>query len=209
MSNDRIPMVIGTAALSFALMACEGKSAPREEHAAGTTQAATGKAPAAAPAKASTQLTTGELNEGKGKVTFTIALPPEIHAVDEGTPNIINYRRGKKDFDGYNVAVGIDSGGKRALASTKAALLAEVERQKGPPKKGKLLDQGDVDGGGWYVAFSFEDGGKPCATVMSRIVKGDTVVMCRGDVEGRLGSTPAASAKVLIEACKSLVITSP
>jgi hypothetical protein len=33
--------------------------------------------------------------------------------------------------------------------------------------------------------------------------------MCRGDVEGRLGTTPAASAKVLIEACKSLVITSP
>jgi hypothetical protein len=207
-SNHRISMVIGTTALSLALIACEGKSTPGADHAAGTTQAATGKAPEAA--KPSTQLTKGELSVGKTKVAFTIALPPGIRAVDEGASHgIISYRKGKNEFDGYNMTLGIEEGGKRMLASTRAALLAEIERQKAPPKKGKLLDQGDLDGGGWYVAFSFEDGGKPCATVMSRIVKGDTVLMCRGDVEGRLGTTPAASAKILIEACKSLVVTSP
>lgn len=209
MSDDRIVIGILSVAISLSMMGCERKAPSGEQHADGTTQATTGKAHEPAPSKPSTSLTKGELSYGKLEVAYTIALPPGIKAVDDAAGRgMISYRKGRNDFDGYNVAIAVGRSKKGTLAAEKAAMLAELERQKAT-KKAKVLEQGDWDGGGWYLAATFEEGGKPRVTMMSRVVKGDTVLMCRGDGEGAVARAPAATAKVLIETCKSLVITSP
>ena len=209
MNGKRLGMGIFGMALLLAAGGCnrEAEAAPDAEDA----KPATDEAPKPAPAKAPIELTAGELSTGKTKLRFTIALPEGLREVKDGLGGggMVSYRKNEKGYDGYSITVGIDPrGNKETLKPMKAALLAELEEAK-KTKKAVVLSQGDWDNGGWYFSGSFEEAGKPYVTMMSRIVVGDTVLMCRGDGEGEVAKTPPATAKVLIEVCKSLKVTSP
>ena len=210
MNGKRPSMAIFGSALLLAAGGCN-----REAEAAPDTEAATpakDEAPPASPeAKAPIKLTAGELSAGKKKLRFTLALPEGLREVRDGLGGggMVSYRKNEKGYDGYSITVGIDPRGtKDMLKPMKAALLAELEEAK-KTKKAAVLSQGDWDNGGWYFSGSFEEAGKPYVTMMSRIVVGDAVLMCRGDGEGEVAKTPEATAKVLVEACKSVKVTSP
>ncbi|MEZ4444026.1 MAG: hypothetical protein R3B72_33445 [Polyangiaceae bacterium] len=159
-------------------------------------------APAAAPEaepKRETERVTGKVKGPKGEVGFAVDLPKGLIAVDE-SPGMAMYRRGKDDFEGYNFAIAVERD-KRPLELERARFEAAM---KDPRKKGKVLDSGTIDEGGWYVAASFEEGGKRNVTLMANVGSGEVVLMCRGDATGELTKDEEAAAKTLRETCASL-----
>jgi len=207
-SRDFTVGLVGMALLLSA-GACKEKNAKADPRVAGqtaTTENVENSAPAARP-EPEAKRTNGELTHGKTKLRFSVALPPGLVEVHDGSSSSrVSYRKGENDFDGYNVMIGIDRDGKRGLEMTKNATQKAFERESAT-KNAKVIERGDWNGGGWYMAASFVEGGKSRVTVISRVVAGDSVLVCRGDGEGKVASTPEATAKVLTSACKSLTIT--
>jgi hypothetical protein len=173
-----------------------GKPTADSSAAAGDTKPA--KAPATSSRK--TVATKSEVKGKKGMVSFTVALPEGLKDVSD-SPVIKNFRKGKDEFSGYAFAIGVE----RLVRPLEAEVARFEVAMKDPKKKGKMLDKGELDGGGWYVAASFEEGGKRNVSLMSNVGSGDTLMMCRGDASGPEVADEAAAAEVLRATCASIV----
>jgi hypothetical protein len=199
--------------LLVSLAACGGGEAP----AAGATSAspagsgaATSKpgagAAAEAPAAPPAEVTRGEVEMRDGKkVPFSIELPPGLRDVSE-RGSIKQYALEARKFDGYSFQV-MEANPKWTSGGLEK-MVAEAETSPDAVKnKAKILDKGTTEDG-WHFASSIEEGTKKAVISLGVVTKGDVTLMCRGNVEGPLADRAEESARVILQTCKTLKITS-
>ncbi len=194
--------------LAILTSGCRGTTSGDASGTGAGTGAPTAKAAGAKAAKSDGVLTTGKLSTRKTKVGYTILLPPGIRAQNDGvSPSTVAYRKGPNDFDGYNVSLTLEAEGRHEFATAKASLMASFLGTKA--NKPKLIDQGDLPGGGWYFTGSFTEGGKSEVMLRAYVAKGDAGLVVTGDGTGALANDPAKTSAALIDIAKSIVVTSP
>lgn len=143
-----------------------------------------------------------KVKRGGKEISFSVELPKGLKNVDD-SPYSKQFARSEADEDGYGFLIGFDAY-KRTYEDEKERYqqtLVDV-----PEKKAKSLGDGDYGGRGYWVAASFEKGGARALTISAKIVKGDAVLTCEGDVYGPEAQNEQAALVVLRDTCGSIQI---